>query len=233
MKDTLNPSHLPGDGRPECLENTREQTLQDIYEWISGTGYPNILLLTGGAGTGKSTIATTVAETRRRSSHPVCHLFFLRGKSDPSTVIRTISYNLAVSIPSIAVFIEAEVKRSGELSSATLKSQFAILLRRPLSSIPSEISYPILIVLDAINECGTPQSRHYLMDTIRNGIPSLHPAFRFLITGRPEEDILSLSLTSSPYVQSLRLDPQSDESMLNVSVYIEYEIGRLRSSAIN
>ena len=230
MKDTLNPSHLPGDGRPECLENTRVQTLHDIYEWISGTGYPNILLLTGGAGTGKSTIATTVAETRRRSSHPVCHLFFLRGKSDPSTVIRTISYNLAVFCPSIAKLVDAEVRKTGELSSATLKSQFDILLRKPLSSITSQISHPILIVLDAIDECGTPQSRQSLMHTLRNGIPSLHPTFRFLITGRPEEDILSLSLTSSPYVRSLRLDPQSDESMKNVPAYIEYELERLRSS---
>ena len=140
MKDTLNPSHLPGDGRPECLENTRVQTLQDIYGWISGTGYPNILLLTGGAGTGKSTIATTVAESCRRSGYLGCHLFFIRGKSDPSTVLRTISYNLAVSYPPISRFIDEEVKRSGELSSATLKSQFDILLRKPLSSITSQIS---------------------------------------------------------------------------------------------
>ena len=124
--------------------------------------------------------------------------------------------------------IDEEVKRGGELSSATLKSQFDILLRKPLSSITSQINHPILIVLDAIDECGTPQSRHSLMDTLRNGIPSLHPTFRFLITGRPEEDILSL--TSSPYVQSLHLDPQSDESMQNVPAYIEYELERLRSS---
>ena len=230
MKNTLNPSHIPGDGRPECLENTRVQTLKGIDEWIYGIGYPSILLLTGGAGTGKSTIATTVAESCRRSGYLGCHLFFIRGKSDPSTVLRTISYNLAVSIPSIARLIDEEVKRGGELSSATLKSQFDILLRKPLSSITSQINHPILIVLDAIDECGTPQSRHSLMHTLRNGIPSLHPAFRFLITGRPEEDILSLSLTSSPYVRSLHLDPQSDESMKNVPVYIEYELERLRSS---
>ena len=228
MKNTLNPSHIPGDGRPECLESTRVQTLKGIDEWIYGVGYPSILLLTGGAGTGKSTIATTVAETRRRSGHPVCHLFFIRGKSDPSTVIRTISYNLAVSYPPIARFIDEEVKRSGELSSATLKSQFDILLRKPLSSITSQISHPILIVLDAIDECGTPQSRRVLMSVLRDGIPSLHPTFRFLITGRPEEDILSL--TSSPYVQPLRVDLQSDESMKNVPAYIEYELERLRSS---
>ena len=228
MKNTLNPSHIPGDGRPECLENTRVQTLQDIHEWISGTGYPNILLLTGGAGTGKSTIATTVAETRRRSSHPVCHLFFLRGKSDPSTVIRTISYNLAVFCPSIAKLVDAEVRKTGELSSATLKSQFDILLRKPLSTVSAEITHPILVVLDAIDECGTPQSRCALMDILSNGIPSLHPTFRFLITGRPEEDILPIASLSNVY--SFTLDQKSEESMHDVPRYIEHELGTLRAS---
>ncbi|PAV17371.1 nucleotide-binding-oligomerization-domain like receptor [Pyrrhoderma noxium] len=228
LKDTLNPSHIPGDGRPECLENTRVQTLKDIDGWIYGMGSPNILLLTGGAGTGKSTIATTVAETRRRSGHPACHLFFLRGKSDPSTVIRTISYNLAVSYPPIARLIHEEVKRSGELSSATLESEFDILLRKPLSSISSEINHPILVVLDAIDECGTPQSRRVLMDVLSNGIPSLHPAFRFLITGRPEEDIIPFASLSN--VRHITLDQLSEESMHDVPAYIEYELGKLMSS---
>ncbi|PAV17360.1 WD40 domain containing protein [Pyrrhoderma noxium] len=226
LKNSLNPSQIPGDDRPECLENTRVQTLQDIHEWTSETGYPNILLLIGGTGTGKSTIATTVAETRRRSGHPVCHLFFIRGKSDPSTVIRTISYNLAVSHPSIARSIDAEVKQGGELSSATLKSQFDIFLHKPLLSVSPEIDHPILIVLDAFDECGTTQSRRALIDVLRDGIPSLYSNFRFLITGRPEEDILFWK--SSPTVQSLLLDSQSDESISDVSAYIEYELGRVK-----
>ena len=184
--------------------------------------------MTGGAGTGKSTIATTVAETCRRSGYLGCHLFFLRGKSDPSTVLRTISYNLAVFSSSVAKSVEAEVKRSGELSSATLKSQFDILIRKPLSSVTSDINNPTLIVLDAIDECGTPQSRYGLMSVLRDGIPSLNPAFRFLITGRPEEDILSL--VSLPSVHLITLDPQSEESMHDVPRYIRYELGRLRSS---
>ena len=139
------------------MENTREQTLQSIYGWIAETERPNVLLLTGGAGTGKSTctIATTVAETCRQLGGLGCHLFFLRGKGDPSTVLKTIAYNLAVSYSPIARLVDAEVKQSGELSSATLKSQFEILIRKPLSSVSSEINYLILIVIDAMDECGS------------------------------------------------------------------------------
>ena len=31
----LNPSDFAGDDRPECLENTRKETLDSIYQWVS------------------------------------------------------------------------------------------------------------------------------------------------------------------------------------------------------
>ena len=166
MANILNPSHLPGHDRSECLENTRVQTLQDIHEWITSTGYPNILLLTGGAGTGKSTIATTVAETCRRNGYFGFHLFFLRGKCDPSTVLQTFAYNLAKYQLCIARSIDMYLRECGDLSLETLKSQFDILLRKPLSSISSEISHSILIAFDAIDECGVLLIRRVLMSVL-------------------------------------------------------------------
>ena len=61
LKKKLNPPEFSGNDRPDCLEGTRLQTLQRIDEWVNTEGYPNVLLLIGAAGTGKSTIATTVA----------------------------------------------------------------------------------------------------------------------------------------------------------------------------
>ena len=66
------------------------------------------------------------------------------------------------------------------------------------------------------------------MDVLSNGIPSIHPAFRFLITGRPEEDILPLASLSNVY--SITLDQKSEESMQDVPRYIEHELGTLRAS---
>ena len=78
LKDLLNPSDFDGDDRPECLENTRKETLDSIYQWVDARGYPNVLLLIGAVGTGKSTIATTVAgEYLRRRQH----VFLPREKS--------------------------------------------------------------------------------------------------------------------------------------------------------
>ena len=110
LKDVLNPVHLSGYDRPHCLENTRMSIRKEIDNWIQSTTSPNVFLLLGAAGTGKSTISTTIAEEYRGNGSLGCHLFFLRDKSDPTTVIRTIAYNLAVYNQNIAECINDALK---------------------------------------------------------------------------------------------------------------------------
>ena len=95
--------------RPKCLEGTRVDLLQQIREWASSSDSPNIFLLTGIAGTGKSTVARTIAEEFKKEKKLGCYIFFERGKTDSSTitstVIRTIAYHLARNNPVVAKFI--------------------------------------------------------------------------------------------------------------------------------
>ena len=64
LEEILKPMTVPEQeaNRPKCLDGTRVDLLQQIREWASSSDSPNIFLLTGIAGTGKSTIARTVAE---------------------------------------------------------------------------------------------------------------------------------------------------------------------------
>ncbi|PAV14870.1 vegetative incompatibility HET-E-1 [Pyrrhoderma noxium] len=48
--------------RPKCLKGTRVDLLQQIRIWAQRTDFPNVFTLTGKAGTGKSTVARTIAE---------------------------------------------------------------------------------------------------------------------------------------------------------------------------
>ena len=95
--------------RPKCLDGTRVDILQRIREWASSSDSPNIFLLTGIAGTGKSTVARTIAEEFKEKKKLGCYIFFERGKTDSSTitstVIRTIAYHLARNNPIVAQFI--------------------------------------------------------------------------------------------------------------------------------
>ena len=224
----LNPSDFAGDDRPECLENTRRETLDSIYQWVDAREYPNVLLLIGAAGTGKSTIATTVAGEYQRRRKLGCHMFFLREKSHPGSVLQSIAYSLAAYSQTIAESLVDQLKDTGVLGPSNLKTKFDILLRHPLSAIVTKVHHPVLIVLDALDECGTPESRQSLINVLRDCLPTLPPNFRILITSRPDEDIAPL--ISKPDFVTMTIDQHSDESKVSVTSYIKFEFNQMRSS---
>ena len=226
----MNPFNLTGENRIRCLENTREHTLQSIDEWVGAEGYPNILFLVGAAGTGKSTIATTVAMKYQEIGQLGCYMFFLRGKSHPANVLQTIAYSLAMYRQNIAESLLEKLRDSGDIVSSDLKAKFKILLRDSLSAITTNVSSPVLIVLDALDECGTPETRRSLIDVLYRGLPTLPSNYRFLVTTRPEGDILPFISLSSLKVRTLNLDYKAEENRLSVSTYIKYELEKLKST---
>ena len=214
----------------ECLEGTGIALRKTINCWAEGTDLPNILLLMGGAGTGKSTIATTIAEEYRRKDRLGSHFLCLKGMSDPTTVIRTFAYNLAVYNQQIAQNIASEL-RGVELDSSTLKGQFNILLSVSLRKAVRKdgIDYPVLIILDALDECGTVDTRKQLVRLLEYEFSTLPPNFRILITSRPEEDIVSL-LPSQSHVHSIMIDQRSEDNKQDVLMFIKFEFEHLRKS---
>ena len=158
----MNPFNLTGENRIRCLENTREHTLQSIDEWVGAEGYPNILFLVGAAGTGKSTIATTVAMKYQEIGQLGCYMFFLRGKSHPANVLQTIAYSLAIYRQNIAESLLEKLRDSGDIGPSDLKAKFKILLRDPLSTVTSNVGSPVLIIPDALEECGSLETRRSL-----------------------------------------------------------------------
>ncbi|PAV21525.1 nucleotide-binding-oligomerization-domain like receptor [Pyrrhoderma noxium] len=232
LKKKLNPPEFSGNDRPDCLKGTRLQTLQSIDEWVNAEGYPNVLLLIGGAGTGKSTIATTVAGRYQRRSQLGCHIFFLRGSSDPGNVLESVAYSLAVYSQSIAESLVNQLKNKGNLGPSNLNTKFGILLQDSLSAVAADVGSPILIVLDALDECGTPETRQGLINALQHGLPSLPSNFRFLVTSRPEGDLLPFISLPPPRVHTLELDRKVEENKLDVYAYIKHELEILRSSPV-
>src|SRR5882762_9027111 len=62
MCHTRNAGYWCGDRRG-CLRGTRKDVLWEIERWLTGEQEQHVFWLNGLAGTGKSTIAQTVAET--------------------------------------------------------------------------------------------------------------------------------------------------------------------------
>ena len=228
LKHVLDPVHLSGHDRPHCLKNTRVSIRKEIDDWAQSTTSPNVFLLLGGAGTGKSTISTTIAEEYRRNDSLGCHLFFLRGKSDPMTVIRTIAYNLAVYNRNIAECIEYALRNKGKLILSDLDTQFDTFLSIPLyqSKVNSK---PILVVLDALDECGFRDTRRALLQVLEDKLSTLPSNFRFLITSRPGEDIFN-SLSHLSEIRTARLD--NYDSTDDVHLYIGTKLDKMRERRV-
>ena len=80
------------DHKPICLEKTRIELLQEMEQWILNPDGEYIYWLSGSAGTGKSTIARTVATTLEKAKQLGASFFFSRGGGDIGTArIRTVT----------------------------------------------------------------------------------------------------------------------------------------------
>src|SRR4051812_35992052 len=70
------------DHKPTCLEETRVELLQEVEQWSWNPNGEFIYWLSGSAGTGKSTIARTVATTLEKAKQLGASFFFSRGGGD-------------------------------------------------------------------------------------------------------------------------------------------------------
>ncbi|KAJ7192044.1 hypothetical protein GGX14DRAFT_701470 [Mycena pura] len=223
----LKPVEMNAASRALCLRGTRKEILDSISEWVtvpSDSG--NILWLAGVAGTGKSAIATTIAESLRGLQRLGAFLFFDRNdhaRSHPDEVIRTIAYSLALSNSHIAAAISAVIHSDPAVVNAPLLTQFEMLLLQPLKSVEHFIQGPILVILDALDECGEPSSRNVLVSTISTEFHKLPAFIRFLITSRHEADIDRYFRSR---IVAKELDPQ--DSAHDIEIFISYEIDRIR-----
>ncbi|KAF7980465.1 hypothetical protein HWV62_37934 [Athelia sp. TMB] len=180
--------------RPTCLSGTRQDVLDDILQRLMNPSDENILWLHGAAGLGKSTIATTIAEHFAGLQRRGAFLIFDRNskeESEPSRVISTLAYQLAKCNEAVGSAVSAAIDRDPLLcETAILKSQLTSLLSIPLSEASTQIEGPIVIVLDALDECGGADSRTTLLQLLSSPeFAKLPRQFRFLITSRPERDI--------------------------------------------
>jgi len=159
-------------------------------------------------GPGKSTISTTVADRSRRSKQLGAFLFFDRDVTEPSNpalVAWTLAYQLSSFHPDIGDLITAAIESSPQILISSIPSQFQELLVDPLSCIQSlPTKSQIVLVFDALDECGTTKDRGALVKVLAEKSAHLPSTFRFVITNRPDIDI-RLAFESQPRVLTLEL----------------------------
>jgi hypothetical protein len=175
-----------------CLETTRVEVLQQIMQWATSTSPQCIFWLKGMAGTGKSTVAITVASQLRQISKNFASYFFKRGFGDLAharKLIPTISRQLSYSSPPYRRLVLATVKEEPDLGqSANLREQYEKLVVEPLHKLQSLTSTqrPFFIVIDALDECDEENDIRLLLRLLATTKDLPNPRIRVFVTSRPE-----------------------------------------------
>ena len=186
----LNPANMGAVGRARCLPGTRVQVLVDLFLALTHPNPENkIIWLHGPTGSGKSTILNTLARCLRKLDRQGAFLFFDqndRDNSDPCRVISTLAHQLARFHPIFAEKILSQIQTWPGITESSLDAQFRRLIQDPLTAIAKTDDWgPIIIVLDALDECGTTVSRKPLLKALLN-LTKLPKMFRLLIASRDE-----------------------------------------------
>lgn len=223
----LNPTTMDAVSRVSCLPGTRRDLLKEIIDRLMTPSDKNVLWLHGAAGLGKSTLANSVAEYFGGLRRQGAFLFFDRNtpnESAPTAVIRTLAYQLAEHNPAIKSALAMAIEADPKLQLAPISTQFGALLMEPLLAASAEITGPVIIVFDALDECGDASSRRALLSLLSQELGKLPRQFRFLITSRPDVDIAS-AFNAAPHVCGI--DLSTSESADDVLLYIKHEMNQI------
>jgi hypothetical protein len=101
MHHTMEAGYRCGD-REGCLKGTRKDVLQEIEDWLTSEQDQRIFWLNGLAGTGKSTIAQTFAETSFADGRLGASFFCSRdfeARSNLKAIFPTLAFQLAYQYP--------------------------------------------------------------------------------------------------------------------------------------
>ncbi|KZO92993.1 hypothetical protein CALVIDRAFT_486704, partial [Calocera viscosa TUFC12733] len=192
LKELPYASHARYELGRRCLAHTREALLEDIIDWINGSApnAPRMYFLHGPAGTGKSTIAHSIArhfdECKRLGSAFMISSAYRHRISD---ILPTIARDLADLDPRINSALCREIRgRRSDRSISDLSEQLNLYILKPCNDL--NFAGPIVIVLDGVDELGSPKDRQAFLSVLKANANDLPDKFRILVTGRPEVDLM-------------------------------------------
>ncbi|KNG46890.1 putative WD-repeat protein [Stemphylium lycopersici] len=178
---------------PACLADTRVDLLREIHSWADGQDERCIFWLNGLAGTGKSTIARTVARRYHNKQRLAASFFFSRGGGDvghAGRFVTSLAVQLAHNVPALRQRISDAVVERDDIASQSLRDQWHHLVLGPLSKL-SDSGRPasLVLVVDALDECDSDNNIRIIVRLLAEARSLMRVRLRVLLTSRPEVPI--------------------------------------------
>ena len=173
--------------RNGCLKGTRGTVLDSIEHWTENFNKPPVYWLNGLVGTGKTTIAQTIAERTFANGQLGASFFCSRDFEDRRNlqlIFPTLAVQLARNYARFRSIFVRTVWSDPEIAHESLCSQLYKLIVQPLK----QSSISTVIVVDALDECKDEEPASAILSVLGQFVSEI-PKVKFFITGRPESRI--------------------------------------------
>ncbi|KAF8798279.1 WD40 repeat-like protein [Phlegmacium glaucopus] len=213
-----------------CLPKTRTQLIDKIISWVhSLEDSHRSLWLHGVAGSGKSTIANTIAKIFEELHCLLASFRFTTQTCDnPRHLFGNITSQMARYNQSLRKEIITTVENQSDMNSHPLRNQFKTFIVDPLNS--TMFTGPALIVIDALDEAatrsadGSLEGKEEMLAALAAEIPNLPSFVKVLLVSRDEHDI-STHLGSLGRQISIDNLPDTDT---DIRAYIDHRLSQIR-----
>lgn len=160
-------------------------------EWFNSPTEKPIFWLCGMAGTGKSTVARTIAHDLAEQQRLTASFFFSRGRGDRShagKLLTTIALQMAAFSPALKYGIYEAVTEHDNILHQSMRDQWTKLIHQPLSKWKSNPGPPLIlpVVIDALDECERPDDVGLLLRLLAEAKALKFVQLRVLVTSRPD-----------------------------------------------
>jgi hypothetical protein len=176
------------------MEGTRQFVLNQIMDWVTKphdtSNAPQIhtYWLHGSPGIGKTSLAHSICE-KLHDRKRLAGSFFCRKDhpdlSDLTNILPTLINALAEIFPPFRNLVADRLRNDRNLTSKSIKDTLFLGFIR---NLPRHPKHPLVIVIDALDECGDARSRPFTLKLLTDAV-ALAPWLRIIVTSRPELDI--------------------------------------------
>jgi hypothetical protein len=222
---------------PLCLDNTRVDLLNKLMAWADKTTDEHIFWLNGMAGTGKSTIARTVARKWAAEKRLGASFFFSRGQGDRTHAARfftTLAYQLASpqlasSQPDLAIGVCNAIHLNPDIAEKSLDEQWKQLIFDPLSRLNG---LSLILVIDALDECDDERDIKLILRLLSEAKKISSVRLQVFVTSRPETPIcLGFDdITKAAYQHIVLHEIPKQIVSPDIFVFIQREFAEIRNN---
>jgi hypothetical protein len=182
------------------------------------------------AGTGKSTIARTVARRYFEQKRLGASFFFSRGSGDVSHAgkfVTSIAVQLANSVPTLHRIIYKAITEHSDIPSRSLHDQWQQLILTPLSELDSSHQTSYVLAVDALDECDDDNNIRIILQLLARARSLKRVRLRIFLTSRPEIPIRHgfYQMTKTEHYDFVLHNTSKSIVDRDIAIFLEYDLG--------